>query len=136
MLQFMGLQRVGYSLATEQQFLFQSFSFICKSSCLIYGISLSLNVYILILLTGQICWQLISSTFACLKKFFISYSLLKDTSLTIDVHLCKRIDFSTPGFPVHQQLLELAQTHATKPFHPLSFPSPPAFSVSQHQCLF
>ena len=40
---------------------------------------------------------------------------------------------STPGFPVHNQLPELAQTHvyqvgdAIHPFHPLSSPSPPAF---------
>ena len=41
-----------------------------------------------------------------------------------------------PGFPVHHQLLELAQTHAhpvsdaIQPSYPLSFPSPPAFSFS------
>ena len=52
------------------------------------------------------------------------------------------MDCSTLGFPVHHQLTELAQTHvhqvgdATQPSHPLSFPSPPAFSFSQHQGLF
>ena len=51
-------------------------------------------------------------------------------------------DCSTPGFPVHHQLLELAQTHvhrggdAIQPSHPLSSPSPPAFNLSQHQGLF
>ena len=45
--------------------------------------------------------------------------------------LCDPMDFSTPGFPVHHQLLELAQTHvhrvsdAIQPSHPLSSPSPP-----------
>ena len=48
---------------------------------------------------------------------------------------------STPGFPVHHQLLELAQTHvrvsdAIQPSHPLSPPSPPAFDLYQHQGLF
>ena len=49
---------------------------------------------------------------------------------------------STPGLPVHQQLLELAQTHihrvsdAIQPSHPLSSPSPPAFYLSQHQGFF
>ena len=49
---------------------------------------------------------------------------------------------STPGFPVHHQLLELAQTHVhsvgdtIKPSHPLSSISPPAFNLSQHQGLF
>ena len=49
---------------------------------------------------------------------------------------------STPGLPVHHQLLEFTQTHvhwvsdAVQPSHPLSIPSPPAFNVSQHQSLF
>ena len=47
-----------------------------------------------------------------------------------------------PGLPVHCQLLEFTQTHvhcvsgAVQPSHPLSSPSPPAFSLSQHQGLF
>ena len=49
---------------------------------------------------------------------------------------------STPGFPVHNQLLELTQTHvrwvgdAIQPPHRLSSPSPPSFNLSQHQGLF
>ena len=49
---------------------------------------------------------------------------------------------STPGFPVHHQLPELAQTHvhwvsdAIQPSHPLLSPSPPAFNLSHHQGLF
>ena len=45
------------------------------------------------------------------------------------------MDCSTPGFPVHHQLLELAQTHvcrisdAVQPSHPLLSPSPPAFNL-------
>ena len=52
------------------------------------------------------------------------------------------MDCSMPGFPVHNHLLELVQTHAhwaddaIQPFHPLLSPSPPAFSLSQHQGLF
>ena len=52
------------------------------------------------------------------------------------------MDCSTPGFPVHHQLLELAQTHvhrvsdAIQPSHPLSSPSPPAPNPSQPQRLF
>ena len=57
----------------------------------------------------------------------------------------------TPGFPVHHQLLDLAQTHVHRvsdaiqpshpllsptPSHPLSSPSPPALNLSQHQGLF
>ena len=49
------------------------------------------------------------------------------------------MDCSTPGFPVHHHLLELAQTrvrrvgNAIQPTHPLSPPSLPAFNLSQHQ---
>ena len=52
------------------------------------------------------------------------------------------MDCSTPGFPVLHYLPELAQTHvhwvgdAIQPSCPLSSPSPPAFSLSQHQGLF
>ena len=47
-----------------------------------------------------------------------------------------------PGFPVRHQLSELAQTHvrqvgdAIQPSHLLLSPSPPDFSLSQHQGLF
>ena len=56
--------------------------------------------------------------------------------------LCNPMDCSTPGIPVHHQLLELTQTHvhrvgdAIQPSHPLSFPSPPTFNLSQHQSFF
>ena len=48
--------------------------------------------------------------------------------------LCDTMDCSTPGFPVHHQLLESTPTHAhwvgdaIQPSHPLSSPSPPTFS--------
>ena len=48
---------------------------------------------------------------------------------------------STPGLPVHHQLPEFTETHihrvsdAILPSHSLLSPSP-AFTLSQHQCLF
>ena len=51
------------------------------------------------------------------------------------------MDYSTPGFPVHHQLPELAKAHvqwvsdAIQPSHPLSSRSP-ALYLSQHQDLF
>ena len=52
------------------------------------------------------------------------------------------MDCSMPGFPVHHQLPELAQTHVhwvddvIQPSHPLLSPSPPTFNLFQHQGLF
>ena len=56
--------------------------------------------------------------------------------------LCDPMNRSTPGLPVHHQLLEFTQTHvhqvggAIQPSHPLSSPSPPVPNPSQHQSLF
>ena len=56
--------------------------------------------------------------------------------------LCNPMNCSTPGLPVHHQLLEFTQTHvhrvsdAIQPSHLLSSPSPPAPNPSQHQGLF
>ena len=66
------------------------------------------------------------------------FSLATQSCLT----LYDPTDCSTPGFPVHHQLPELAQTHvhqvgyAIQPSHPLLSPSPPALNLSQHQDLF
>ena len=55
---------------------------------------------------------------------------------------CNPMNWGTPGFLVHHQLLELTQTHvhqvgdAIQPSHHQSSPSPPAFNLSQHQGLF
>ena len=54
--------------------------------------------------------------------------------------LSNPMDCSTSGIPVY--LPEFAQTHVhwvgdpIQPSHPLSFPSPPALNLSQHQGLF
>ena len=66
------------------------------------------------------------------------FSLVTQLCLT----LCDPMDYSTTGFPVHHQLAEHAHTQvhrvsdAIQTSHPLSFPSPPAFNLSQHQGLF
>ena len=55
--------------------------------------------------------------------------------------LCDPTACSTPGFPVLHHLPEFTKTHvhgvgdAIQPSHPLSSPSPPALSLSQHQGL-
>ena len=56
--------------------------------------------------------------------------------------LCDPMDCSISGLLVLHHFQELARTHAhqvsdaIKPSHPLMSPSPPAFSLSQHQGLF
>ena len=57
-------------------------------------------------------------------------------------NFCDPMDRSMSGFPVLHHLPQFAQTHvhrvgdAIQPSHPLSSPSPPALSLSQHQGLF
>ena len=72
-----------------------------------------------------------------------SWRLFSSVQLLSRVQLfCDPMDCSTPGLPVHHQLLEFTQTHvwwvgdAIQPSHPLSSPSPPALNLSQHQGLF
>ena len=73
-----------------------------------------------------------------IERVFVQFSLVAQSCLT----LCDPMDFSTPGLPVHHQLLEFIQTHVCRvsddiqPSHPLSSPSPPTFNLSQHQSLF
>ena len=73
---------------------------------------------------GRICYfQFSSTTQSCLTLY-------------------DPMDCSMPGFPVHHQLPEVAQTHvhwvgdALLPSHALWSPSPPAFNLSQHQHLY
>ena len=71
-------------------------------------------------------------------KIFSQFSSVSQSCLT----LCDAMNRSTPGLPVHHQLLGYTQTHvhwvsdATQPSHPLSSPSPLAPNPSQHQSLF
>ena len=50
--------------------------------------------------------------------------------------ICDPMNCSTPGLPVHHQLLGFTQTHvhqigdAIQPSHPLSSPSPSALNLS------
>ena len=87
-----------------------------------------------ILVTGLFCEMHIENVYT-----FLQVSSVAQSCPT----LCDPMDCSTPGFPVHHQLPELAQTHvhwvsdAIQLSHPLLSPSPsPAFSLSQLQNLF
>ena len=73
------------------------------------------------------------SAFKRIALLLFSLSLVSD---------CDPTDCRTTGFPVLHCLQEFAQTRvhwvgdAIQLTHPLLFPSPPAFNLSQHQGLF
>ena len=83
-------------------------------------------------------YALFAFSFYHLRVVLVHFSSVAQLCLT----LLDPIDCSTPGFPVHHQLLELAQTHVRRvsdviqPSHPLSSPFLPAFNISQHEGLF
>ena len=70
--------------------------------------------------------------------FFFQFSSVAQSYPTLH----NPMDCSMPGLPVHHQLSESTQTHvhrvgdAIQPSRPLSPPSPPSFTLSQHQSLF
>ena len=77
-----------------------------------------------------------------IRLYFFPANCLQFSSVTqLCPTLCDPMDYSMPGFPVHQQLPELTKTHihrisdAIQPSHPLSSPSPHALNLSQHQGL-
>ena len=89
-----------------------------------------------------IVWMVISLCEREIQEFHWDMFYLRSVQSLSHVHLCVTpFDCSTPGFPVHHQLLELVQTHVhwvsdvIQSSHPLSSPSP-AFNLSQHQGLF
>ena len=68
----------------------------------------------------------------------VRFSSVSQSCLT----LCDPMDCSTPGFPIHHELMQFTQTHmhrvgdAIQPSRLLLSPSPPALNPSQHQGLF
>ena len=82
--------------------------------------------------------------FKCIKFFVYFVSLIiQFSSVTQSCPtLCDPMNHSTSGLPVCHQLPEFTQTRvygvsdAIQPSHPLSSPSPPALTLSQHQGLF
>ena len=83
------------------------------------------------------------SVFAYQRPFSLLGSSVQFSSVAQSCPtLCDPMNRSTLGLPVHHQLSESTQTHvrrvgdAIQPYYPLSSPSPPAPSSSQHQGLF
>ena len=116
---------------------------LCRPLLLLPSIFLSIRVFSSELALHIIRWPKywcfgISSSNEYSGLMSFQYSSVAQSCLT----LWDSMDCSTPGFPVHRQLLELAQTQAylvgdaIQSSHPLSSPSPPAFNLSQHQGFF
>ena len=97
-------------------------------------------------------WLSISSSSCCIRVLtcILLFTSHKDLLISVQFSsvtqscptLCNPMNHSTPGLPVHHQLLEFTQIHvhrvghAIQPSHSLSSPSPPAPNASQHQSLF
>ena len=123
----------------------RAISFIPMASNTIYAISDIEFFKFLFVCSGFLLCR--SFTFLC--WCFLSLHSFYCCSVTQScLTLCNPIDCSTPGFPVHQQLWELAQIHvyqvgdAIQPSHPLSsivpfssclqsFPASGSFQMSQ-----
>ena len=94
------------------------------------------------MLTMLLPLALLALVFYFVYQFFILYffhSVQFSSVAQSCPTLCDPMNLSTPGLPVHHQLLEFTQTHvhqvsdAIQPSHPLLSPSPPAPSPSQHE---
>ena len=79
------------------------------------------------------------TTVLSFQEYLMWYICVVSVQLSSVTQLCPTLQPHglQPGFPVHHQLPQLAQTHghqisdAIQPSHPLSSPSPPAFNLSQ-----
>ena len=88
-------------------------------------------------MTQIICLRNETGAIAVAVFFLILFSSISSVQSLSRVWLCGPMDCSTPGFPVHHQLPELAQTHvhqvsdAIQPSHPLFFSPSGSFPMSQ-----
>ena len=88
------------------------------------------------------CWK----SFQRIKTCYLRFKLCGSDQIRSVPQSCPTLwdpmNHSTPGHPVHHQLLEFTETHvhrvsdAIQPSHPLWSPSPLAPNPSQHQSLF
>ena len=90
---------------------------------------------------GNVSWcSHCGKQYGCFSKKLIELPSVQFSSVAQSCPtLCDPMNHSTPGLPVHHQLLEFTQPHihwvsdAIQPSHLLSSPSPPAPNPSQHQ---
>ena len=122
--------------------------FIFIDPCVLYNSTVTVNTKLFQITCLTDCWWFME--FNWLRNISVICSNLSvpiqfssvQFSRSVMSTLCDPMNRSTPGLPVHHQLLEFTQTHvhwvsdAIQPSHPLSSPFPPAPSPSQHQGLF
>ena len=103
------------------------------------------RVGVLITITMMSVTGMYNMGYRLCKGFTLLISSDHSVQFSSDAQLCPTpfnpMDCSTPGFPVHHQLPQLAQIHVYQvgdaiQQSPLSSPSPPAFNLPQHQNLF
>ena len=112
-----------------------------KASCTVWCFTAGAGLCPVVLMSPHINWCLHSmhqqaaftwgsEDFSWFTSAQFSHSVQYSSVVQSCSILCDPIDCSTPGFPVHHQLLELTQTHihragnAIQLSHPLSSPSP------------
>ena len=106
-----------------------------QDGCIIFPYFLLISIILIVLSPHSWYW---SCVFPLPLPTRIQFSSVAQLCLT----LCNPMNHSTPGLPVHHQLLESTQTFvhwvgdAIQPSYPLSSPSPPALNLSQDQGLF
>ena len=116
-------------------------TFLPRSKCLLFSWLQSPSTMILVLKKRKSITASTLPPSICHQVMGLDATIFGSVS-QLCLALCNPTDCSTPGFPVHHQFPELAQTHvhlvrvAIQQSHPLSAPSPPAFNLSQHQGLF
>jgi len=122
-------------------------SIVSPSIC--HEVALDAMIFVFWMLSFKPAFSL--STFTFIKRLFNYSSLsairqkppwVQFSSVTQSCPTLWPHGLQHPGFPVHHQLPEHTQTHvnqvhdAIQRSPPLSSPSPPTFSLSQHQGLF
>ena len=106
---------------------------------------------------SHISWTKSGLLWSSLNQFLVRWMSFCDWNGPVVIHPEMSLQFSsaqscltlynpmacsTPGLPVHHQLPEFTQTQvhwvsdSIQLSHPLSSPSPPTFSLSQHQGIF
>ena len=137
------------TLALAGRFFTTSATWEAHFSLLVLSIDI-LQIFILLYITATHTYITITlSKYFYINLFLVNIQCLHDHNpaqfssvQSLNLILCNPMDHSTPGLPVHHELLEFTQIHVhcvgdtIQPSHYLSSPSPPAFNLSQHQGLF